>query len=847
MAESRPAPTLYRRNNNRLTGPLRSSVRLSILLAMMLIAPLWLQITSSATGDRSVTPVSKTGRIFTLSQPPANSTPDPIPDEVLVRFELPLATRLLRELADSKRPFGLGALPEESALIGARLPGDQATRVAPELAAFANRFGLWAVDAIDPVAGTWRLKLGHDSDPYAAVTALSENAGVVYAELNYPIYAFSREPNDPFYSRGNQWALRKIGAPDAWDITTGSDKVTIAILDSGLAYGHSELHNKILTDLGRNFVAEPANEFAWDDNGHGTFVAGIATAETNNASGMAGVAWNAKLLPVKVLDYGYQGSIATLAMGLAYITTQSVQVANISAGGTVRSRLLEEACEKAFDKGIVLVAAAGNSGKEEFNYPAAFDTVIAVGASDEADRAALFTSYGPYLALVAPGTDILGLNWASDTDYARNFGTSAACPFVTGTVALMLAVNPNLTPWQIRNILENTTDTSPYTPAYSVTPGANPTPTAGIGPTPTPTATPIPVPLSIPASAPTSLAGAVQATTLSAGYNTHSGWGRLNTYRAVLAASNSTSYTTHYAALTGTITGLPNPMDVTISLNPGDTRYPDQNGYYQFGHLPPGDYQVLVESTKYNLKITTEFTVEGMEGESLQRDFDFTENLNQFLKHPQAVGAFRPTPAVTSDDLIHYFPETGHTISGKFKDFWENRGGLAIFGYPISQEFQENGRTVQYFERMVLEDIPEYADTRAEVQPRLLGMLTTQNRTETAFKRLAPLGSPYPISADTRYFDETGHSLKGSFRAFWEANGGMAIFGYPISEPFRMVGSDGQYRLVQYFQRCRMEYFPEQEDTSYVIQLGLLARDIARTNYLLGDNSNNYKNSPNLP
>jgi subtilisin family serine protease len=751
---------------------------------------------------------------------------------VLVRFEPPLAEALLQELADATRPFAGPPLPE-ALLIGARLPGDRANRVAPELNSFTNRFGMWAADAIDPLAGMWRLKLGRGSDPYAAAATLNETRGVTYAEPNFPIYGFSQEPNDPFYTSNNQWALRKIGAPDAWDITTGSSDITIAILDTGLAYGHSELRNKIITETARNFVAEPANEFAWDDNGHGTYVAGLAAAETNNGTGMAGVAWNARLLPIKVLDYGYQGSIATLSMGLAYVTTQPVQVVNMSTGGPVRSRILEETAKKAFDKGIVLVAAAGNGGKEEFNYPAAFDTVIAVGASDDQDRPASFSSYGPYLSIVAPGTDILSLNWASDKDYARNYGTSPACPLVAGTVALMLSVNATLTPQQVRNILEGTADTSPNLPPLSVTPGAGSTPTTGPGPSPTATATPIPVALTPPAVAQSNSTGAIQANTLSSNYSNQFGWGRLNAYRAVLAVRNGQTFPSHHATLFGTITGFPDPLDVSVSLDPGDTRYPDQNGRYQFDHLPPGTYRLVVESTKYNLRTATDIVIHGTDGETVQRNFDFADQVTQALNSKAPVGPFLPLKDITGDDHLKYFPESGHTISGRFKDFWESRGGLPLFGYPISQEFEEGGKTVQYFERVVLEYNAEYANTRDDVQPRLLGVQAAQNRTEPAFKRLAAPGTAYPVSPGVRYFDETGHTLSGPYRAFWEANGGLALFGYPISEPFNIVGSDGKPRQVQYFQRCRMEYFPENE-SPYTIQLGLLAKEAAKASGLLG-------------
>ncbi len=835
MAERPTAPTLNCRNCGGPARPLKTSVvTLSISLSLLLIAPLWLQIAAPAEPNSHFSAASKSPRIAKLAPSSTEPNPAPIPGEALVRFDPPIAAALLNQLAESTQPFGQPPLPE-SLLIGARMPGDRANRAAPELAPLFNQLGVWAADAIDPVAGMWRLKLSEDSDPLLAISALTNRPGVAYAEANYPIYGFSREPNDPFFTRNNQWALRKVGAPEAWDITTGSDKITIAILDTGLAYGHNELRNKIITERGRNFVAEPANEFAWDDNGHGTYVAGIAAAETNNSTGIAGVAWNARLLPVKVLDYGYQGSIATLAMGLTYVTTQPVQVVNMSTGGPVRSRLLEEVARKAYDQGIVLIAAAGNDGVEKYNYPAAFDTVIAVGASDEQDKAATFSSYGPYLSLVAPGSNIRSLNWASDTDYADNYGTSPACPFVAGTVALMLSVNPNLTPRQVRNILEGTADLPANTPPLIVTPGAFPTPASDAFPTatPTPNATPIPVPLTAPASSQTATTGAIQATTLGSNYTARLGWGRLNTYLAVVAARNGDSFPVRQAVLTGSISGLPDLLDLTVTTDPGDTRFPDRSGRFEFTHLPPGTYRLVVESKKYNLRSASEFTVQGADGEIVRRDFDFSTEVNQALANSKAVGAFRGLTQIPTGDNVRYFPTTQHSIAGPFKEFWESRGGLPILGYPISEPFQENGLTVQYFERFVLEYHDEYARTRTEIQPRLLGTLAAKDRPEVAFKRLAEPGAAYTPSPNTLYFDETGHTLSGSFRTYWEANGGLALFGYPISEPFGMLGADGIVRQVQYFQRCRVDYFPEYESTPYYVQLGLLARDLAQANQLL--------------
>ncbi len=167
-----------------------------------------------------------------------------------------------------------------------------------------------------------------------------------------------------------------------------------------------------------------------------------------------------------------------------------------------------------------------------------------------------------------------------------------------------------------------------------------------------------------------------------------------------------------------------------------------------------------------------------------------------------------------ADDHTVYFPETGMSVSFGFKRFFEQRGGLEIFGYPITPEIQENGFTVQYFQRARFEYHPEHAGTRYEVQLGLLGDILTSDRN---FAKVAPVTN----TADVRYFPETGHTVRGAFLRFFNARGGLDIFGYPVSE---VVDEDGQ--LVQYFQRSRFEYHP-QFPAEFQITLGLLGEELA--------------------
>ena len=175
--------------------------------------------------------------------------------------------------------------------------------------------------------------------------------------------------------------------------------------------------------------------------------------------------------------------------------------------------------------------------------------------------------------------------------------------------------------------------------------------------------------------------------------------------------------------------------------------------------------------------------------------------------------AFTP-PTASANQSVRYYPATRHSIGGAFLKFYDRYGGLNLFGYPITDEVMENGRTVQYFERQRMEYHKEHAGTANEVQLSLLGTQKAQGRPSTA--RVAPFAS----NINRLYIRETGHSLSYSFLSFWKAYGGVRIFGYPLTEPANENGF-----LVQYFERARMEYHPEKAGLSYGIELGHLGKE----------------------
>jgi serine protease len=310
-----------------------------------------------------------------------------------------------------------------------------------------------------------------------------EKADVVYAEPNYIAHALWI-PNDPYYSY--QWHLDNpqyggIQMEKAWEISTGSNLVIVAIVDTGIAY---ENYGKYCQapDLaqtcfvqGKDFVNGDLHPN--DDNNHGTHVAGTVAQSTNNGVGVAGVAFNTCLMPVKVLDSRGSGSYANVALGIRYAADNGAKVINLSLGGTASDNTLRDAVAYAYGKGVTVVAACGNDNQASCLYPAAYDDyVIAVGATQYDETKAPYSNYGPSLDLVAPGGNnnldqngdgyvdgVLQQTFASSyrlCSFAYYFfqGTSMATPHVSGVAALLIANGNATTPDQIRTALQSTAE-----------------------------------------------------------------------------------------------------------------------------------------------------------------------------------------------------------------------------------------------------------------------------------------------------------------------------------------------------------------------------------------------------
>ena len=274
--------------------------------------------------------------------------------------------------------------------------------------------------------------------------ALQRNADIEYAEADQVAHAFATS-NDPYAA--NQWYFSKIEASQAWDITTGSTALTVAVIDSGVLASHPDLQGKVLA--GYDFVNNDAD--ATDDNGHGTSVAGVCAASSNNLLGVTGVAWSNPILPVKVLGADGSGNHSGIANGITWAADRGVRVINLSLGGTTTSTTLQNAINYAWSKGAVIIAAAGNNGNNVPSYPAACQNVIAVSATDLSDGRPTWSNYGSYVDISAPGADIVTLSGADG--YASWNGTSFSCPVASGVVALMRSVNPQLSNQSIVNLL----------------------------------------------------------------------------------------------------------------------------------------------------------------------------------------------------------------------------------------------------------------------------------------------------------------------------------------------------------------------------------------------------------
>lgn len=364
-----------------------------------------------------------------------------------------------------------------------------------------------------------------------AIRVLRNQPLVEYAEPNAVLEALATTPNDPGFP--STWGLHNVGQtggtpdadidmPEAWDLATGSTQVVVAVIDTGIDYTHPDLAPNIWTnsfeipgngidDDGNGFVDDVHGyDFAngdgdpLDDHFHGTHCSGTIGAVGNNGIGVAGVNWRVKIMALKFLGSSGSGSTAGAISAIQYAINNGARVLSNSWGGSGYLQSLQDAIVAARQAGVLFVAAAGNSNSDTPMYPAAYDDVVAVAATDHRDEKASFSNYGDYIDVAAPGVAIYSTfptyrtaaMGSFSTDYETISGTSMACPHVAGLAALLLARNEGLDPDQLETLIKSTADDlgdpgldliygwgriNAYNALASTTPGTSPTfPTADI-------------------------------------------------------------------------------------------------------------------------------------------------------------------------------------------------------------------------------------------------------------------------------------------------------------------------------------------------------------------------------
>jgi serine protease len=313
------------------------------------------------------------------------------------------------------------------------------------------------------------------------VAAFSSRSDVEYAEPNYIAHAFMT-PNDPYYSY--QWHMPQINMPAAWDQSTGIPGVVVAVIDCGVAYETYGAYTQAPDLAGTHFVAgyDYVNNDSHpnDDCAHGTHVTGTIAQTTNNSLGVAGIAFNCSIMPIKVLDASGNGTYTAIVNGITYAADHGAEVINMSLGGASGSTALQNAVIYAYNAGVTIVCAAGNAGTSAAQYPAAYTQCISVSAVRYDRTYPSYSSYGSTIDICAPGGDVSvdqnadgypdgvlqqthnGTNYGTFGYYFYD-GTSMACPHVAGVAALLISkAGGSMTPDAVRAALQNSaTDLGP--------------------------------------------------------------------------------------------------------------------------------------------------------------------------------------------------------------------------------------------------------------------------------------------------------------------------------------------------------------------------------------------------
>jgi thermitase len=361
------------------------------------------------------------------------------------------ATFTATAVAQTAGAAGAGSAPS-STPAGAFVPGQVLAHFRSGMSAAARAAVVRGVGATN--GGTIRdldvsvLRVP-DGAEQRVIDALLRSGKVSSAERNGVVSATDVVPNDPYWA--NEWGPKKIGTSTAWSHSTGAGSVTVAILDSGLNTSLAEFSGRVLP--GYNFIGGNTN--VTDDNGHGTQVAGVAVAQGNNATSVAGMCWSCAVLPVKVLDANAQGSDSAVASGITWAADHGARVINLSLGSTTASSTEASAVSYAQSKGALVVAAAGNNGTSDPFYPANIAGVLSVAASDQFDKLFSYSERGSWVDVAAPGSNYTVAPSGNTFTFG---GTSSASPVVAGLAGLLASAVPSATASDLTNAVTGTTD-----------------------------------------------------------------------------------------------------------------------------------------------------------------------------------------------------------------------------------------------------------------------------------------------------------------------------------------------------------------------------------------------------
>ncbi|WP_209123182.1 S8 family peptidase [Alkalihalobacillus sp. BA299] len=306
------------------------------------------------------------------------------------------------------------------------------------------------------------LSLIKNNDPYYIVESATKSTDQLLNELSNhpdvefvePNFLFTKQakgtiPNDEFF-QPYQWNLSQISAEEGWEVTEGSQGTTIAVLDTGVDPKHLDLKGKVL----EGFNAFDGTNNSIDQHGHGTHVAGIAAAISNNVTGIAGIAWQNNILPVKVLNEKGEGSSFEVARGIRWAVDNGAKVINMSLGDYHNSYILHDAIKYAHQNDVVLIAASGNDNVGDPMYPAEYEEVLTVAATDDKRERAFFSNYGNHVDVSAPGEHIPSL--FPNNNYVIMSGTSMAAPHVAGLAGLIRSINPELSNDEVYELITST-------------------------------------------------------------------------------------------------------------------------------------------------------------------------------------------------------------------------------------------------------------------------------------------------------------------------------------------------------------------------------------------------------